>query len=253
MSAYYNEIDPFCAQWLRNLITDGHIASGDVDERSICDVQPNDLIGYEQCHFFAGIGVWSHALRQAGWADDKEIWTGSCPCQPFSVAGKSKGIEDERHLWPEMFRLVDERKPAIVVGEQVASKDGLEWLDLVQTDLEESGYAFGAADLCAAGFGAAHIRQRLYWLGSNSCDIGISGQGNAKGASKIRQRRKNSPLDLQQVFGNPFVDGGNWPKPILRKGIDEFANWVGRIRAYGNALHGETATNFIEAVMECVP
>ncbi|MEY6762944.1 DNA cytosine methyltransferase, partial [Kluyvera ascorbata] len=56
MSAYYNEIDPFAAQWLRNLIASGHIAPGEVDERSIEDVTPDDLRGFTQCHFFAGIG-----------------------------------------------------------------------------------------------------------------------------------------------------------------------------------------------------
>ena len=66
MPAYYNEIDPYAAQWLRNLIAAGHIAPGVVDERSIEDVHPSDLRGFEQCHFFAGIGVWSLALRRAG-------------------------------------------------------------------------------------------------------------------------------------------------------------------------------------------
>ena len=98
--AYYNEFNPYAAQWLRNLIDAGLIAPGDVDNRSIEDVTPADLLGYTQCHFFAGIGVWSAALRGAGWADDRPVWTGSCPCQPFSSAGKGAGFADERHLWP---------------------------------------------------------------------------------------------------------------------------------------------------------
>lgn len=167
---YYNEIDPYAAQWLRNLIAAGHIAPGDVDERSIEDVQPDDLSPYTQCHFFAGIGVWSHALRLAGWDDDRPVWTGSCPCQPFSAAGKGRGTSDERHLWPAFHHLIRERGPAIVFGEQVASKDGLGWLDLVQADMEATGYAFGAVDTCAAGFGAPHWRQRLYFAAERLAD-----------------------------------------------------------------------------------
>ena len=87
MPAYYNENNRFAAQWLRNLIAAGDIAPGDVDERSITEVRPDDLRGYTQCHFFAGIGGWSAALRLAGWPDDRPVWTGSCPCQPFSAAG----------------------------------------------------------------------------------------------------------------------------------------------------------------------
>jgi DNA (cytosine-5)-methyltransferase 1 len=128
-------------------------------------VQPSDLRGYTQAHFFAGLGGWAYALRLAGWPDDREVWTGSCPCQPFSDAGKRKGTADERHLWPDFHRLIAECSPATVFGEQVASKDGLAWLDTVSTDMENAGYAFGAADLCAAGVGAPHIRQRLWFVG----------------------------------------------------------------------------------------
>ena len=164
MTAYYNEIDPYAAQWLRNLITAGLIAPGDVDERDIRLVEPGDLLGYDQCHFFAGIGVWSYALRQAGWPDDQPVWTGSCPCQPFSIARKQQGFGDERHLWPDFHRLISQRQPSVVFGEQVSSQDGLAWLQLVQTDMEASGYAFGAMDTCAAGVGAPHIRQRLFFV-----------------------------------------------------------------------------------------
>lgn len=175
MTAYYNEIDPNAAQWLRNLIHAGHIAPGIVDERSIEDVFPSDLRGFTQCHFFAGIGVWSHALRQAEWSDDRPVWTGSCPCQPFSAAGKGAGFDDERHLWPAFQHLIKECKPAIVLGEQVASKDSDPWIDLVHTDLEALGYAFGAIPFPSAGIGAPHIRDRLYWV-ADSAGTGLQGR-----------------------------------------------------------------------------
>ncbi|OSN02949.1 methyltransferase [Lonsdalea britannica] len=162
--AYYNEIDPFAAQWLRNLIEQGLIAPGIVDERSILDVTPSDLEGFKQCHFFAGIGGWSYALRQAGWPDDKPVWTGSCPCQPFSSAGAGDGLSDPRHLWPVFGRLIAECRPTTVFGEQVASKVVEHWIDLVQDDLETVGYAFGAVAFPAAGVGAPHIRDRTYWV-----------------------------------------------------------------------------------------
>ncbi|CAM3754216.1 DNA cytosine methyltransferase [Bordetella bronchialis] len=165
MAAYYNEIDPYAAQWLRNLIAAGHIAPGDVDKRSIEDVHPDDLRSYTQCHFFAGLGAWSYALRRAGWPDDRPVWTGSCPCQPFSAAGKGAGFDDERHLWPAWHHLIAQRRPAVVFGEQVASKDADPWIDLVQDDLEALGYAVGAVPFPSAGVGAPHIRDRLYWVG----------------------------------------------------------------------------------------
>lgn len=163
-TAYYNENNPFAAAWLQNLIDADCIAPGVVDTRSIEEVTANDLKGFTQCHFFAGIGVWSYALRCAGWPDSRPVWTGSCPCQPFSQSGKRRGFNDPRHLWPTWRQLIKECAPYVIFGEQVASKDGLTWFDVVQLDLEKAEYAVAVVDLCAAGFGAPHIRQRLFWV-----------------------------------------------------------------------------------------
>ena len=183
MTNYYNEIDPFAAQWLRELINAGLIGDGDVDERSIEDIKPDELVGYTQCHFFAGIGVWALALRNAGWPDNRPVWTGSCPCQPFSAAGKSGRFDDERHLWPAWQWLVEQCRPSVVIGEQVASKAAEPWLDLVQDDLEALGYAFGAVAFPSAGVGAPHIRDRAYWVGHSdeSGSQGYTGNGGAEG------------------------------------------------------------------------
>lgn len=167
--AYYNEHDDFAASWLEELIRDGLIAPGVVDRRDIQDVLPSELKHFTQCHFFAGIGVWSLALRLSGWADDRPVWTGSCPCQPFSAAGKGDGFDDERHLWPAFHWLIANGKPADVpvLGEQVASKDGRAWFDLVSNDMESLGHACGAVDTSAAVVGAPFIGQRLYWLAAS--------------------------------------------------------------------------------------
>ena len=183
MAAYYNEIDPYAADWLRNLIKAGHIADGVVDDRSISDVRPEEIKEFTQCHFFAGIGIWSHALRGAVWDDDRPVWTGSCPCQPFSQSGTRKGMLDERHLWPHWQHLIAQCRPSTIFGEQVASKDGLGWLDLVQADMEGEDYAFGAFDLCAAGFGAPHIRQRL-WFVADTDNAGPQGRVSGRSDSE---------------------------------------------------------------------
>lgn len=164
MTAFYSDNDARACAWLRELVANGHISEGVVDERSITELTGADLAGYERVHLFAGIGGWDYALRLAGWPAGVPVWTGSCPCQPFSCAGARRGTDDARHLWPEMRRLVDECRPPIVFGEQVASAAGREWLAGVRADLEGLGYAVGSADLCAACVGAPHIRQRLCWV-----------------------------------------------------------------------------------------
>ena len=162
---YYNDNDPKSAERLRQLVSAGLIPDGYVDQRSVLDITPDDLAPYTQCHFFAGIGGWPLALAMAGISPDTRLWTGSCPCQPFSAAGQRRGTDDERHLWPVFRDLIAQCKPPIVFGEQVASADGRTWLSTVRSEMEGLGYAVGAADLCAAGVGAPHPRQRLWFVG----------------------------------------------------------------------------------------
>lgn len=258
MPAYYNEIDPYAAQWLRNLIAAGHIAPGDVDQRSIADVRSDDLKGYEQCHFFAGIGGWSLALRLAGWLDARPVWTGSCPCQPFSIAGKQRGSDDERHLWPAFFDLIRECRPASVFGEQTSGTAGLAWLDHVCADLEDAGYAAAAANLCAASVGAPHIRQRLYWVAHT----------DAPGRSEQRKHwlRENGDaqpgLDADGCGANGGGVGDAWggidwiecsdgkarpTQPGLFPLAYGIPHRVGRLRAFGNAVVPQVAAVFIQA------
>ncbi|NCX94416.1 MAG: DNA cytosine methyltransferase [Gammaproteobacteria bacterium] len=204
MTAYYNEFDPFAAAWLRELIKGGYIADGEVDERDIKDVQPSDLRRFKQCHFFAGIGGWSLALRLAGWSDDREVWTGSCPCQPFSSAGRQKGKTDDRHLWPVWERLIGECKPATIFGEQVASAIAHGWLDDVYQGLESQGYAVGASVLPACSVGAPHKRDRLWFVGESNHARSQSG----KQAAKIMGHR-NTFVATSGIMGNRQHNGSH--------------------------------------------
>ncbi|MEX6088841.1 DNA cytosine methyltransferase [Raoultella planticola] len=227
-SAYYNEIDPFAAQWLRNLITGGHIAPGEVDERSIEDVTPDDLRGFTQCHFFAGIGVWSHSLRLAGWPDDRLVWTGSCPCQPFSAAGKGDGFADERHLWPHFFHLISERRPQHVFGEQVAAGNANAWFDLVQADLEGLEYAFGLVPFTSASIGAPHIRERAYWVANANHRVSDKGETLRSGRDAVLDGSSTNRLGnanvarLEGLSGNDGAAG--WERatgPVAAPGVHD--------------------------------
>lgn len=270
--AYYNESDAQKAAWLRELIARDLIAPGDVDERSICDVRPDDLRGYRQCHFFAGIGIWSYALRLAGWEDEREVWTGSCPCQPFSAAGKGEAFNDERHLWPEFFRLIEARRPECVFGEQVSSIDGLTWFDAVQADLDRALYTVGCIDTCAASVGAPHQRHRLYWVADGTferlanADSLQSQQSSWEGAGAIGA---SSGRSFSESSGRGPVNGfwrsADWvltrpqrvgDRPGLRpveSGSFPLASGatsrVGRLRGYGDGIVAEVAKTFIQAYL----
>jgi len=279
MTAYYNEIDPYAAQWLRNLISAGHIAPGDVDERSIVDVQPDDLRGYTQCHFFAGIGGWSHALRLAGWADDRPVWTGSCPCQPFSAAGKQEGFEDPRHLWPQLKRIIEKRLPPVFFGEQVASATA--WLDLVRRDLVAMGYAMGAIPVEAASAGADHLRDRFWFVadydlqcpgeereqrGGELCGAGGAAEDHVRVLSNMqgerRHRVEDTPepsrwngLEVVRFGSRKYLEfpNGKWrhvPPPGVRWLGNGVPSRVAKLRAFGNAIDPRPAAEVIAAYLD---
>lgn len=199
--------------FLGNLLLTHTKCDGEKGDRDIRDVTPIELSKFDQCHFFAGIGLWSVAARAAGIADDRPFWSASCPCQPFSTAGARGGTDDDRHLWPHFFWLAYQCRPAAVVGEQVATKDGLGWLDLVCADMEGSNYAGGAFDLCSAGIGAPNIRQRLYMLWLDACRLGDASSSGSQGRAQRGEDRPDESRGARDAglagSGEPsgMVDG----------------------------------------------
>jgi DNA (cytosine-5)-methyltransferase 1 len=204
---YYNEKDTFAVEWLLQLIKGGHIADGLVDDRSIEDVTPNDLKGFTQCHFFAGIGGWSLALRLAGWPDDQPVWTGSCPCQPFSTAGKGGGFADERHLWPAFHWLIKQCRPSVIIGEQVEAAIKHGWLDLVQDDLEGEDYAVATTSLPAASTGAPQGRPRIFWVG-DCYGKGLAQWGETETRADSGQFKWGTTQSGGALSGVALSDGG---------------------------------------------
>lgn len=286
MKVFYNENNAAAANWLRNLEAAGKISPGVINEQSITELKAESTAPIS--HFFAGIGGWDYALRLAGWPAELPVWTGSCPCQPFSVAGKREGVNDERHLWPVFRELIRERNPPVVFGEQVASSDGRVWLAGVRSDLEAMGYAVGAADLCAAGIGAPHIRQRLYWVARRlehmpSEQEGVPGQpreqrdatlrladmqqqrleGQSRDGDNRSQPGRLDPLEIGSVAESrrpspwdrydlvPCADG---KARRIESGTFPLANGISKrmdkLRGYGNAIVPQVAAEFIKAAMD---
>jgi DNA (cytosine-5)-methyltransferase 1 len=224
VKAYYNEIDRYCCDWLQNLMDGGHITPGRIDDRSIADVSPDDVRGYERVHFFAGIAGWDYALDLAQWSGP--VWTGSCPCQPFSPAaqGRQNRRQDTvRHLWPHWRRLISQLTPVTVFGEQIAQAG--DWFDEVCDDMEALDYSIGAAVLPACSVGLDHARPRLYFV----C------HPNRNGKSEL-------PIN-GQMAGMPKHQGDT-AEVVQTDGIP---GRVGRLRAYGNALVPQVAAEFIAA------
>lgn len=236
MTVYYNEIDPYAAQWLRNLIAGGHLPAGDVDTRSIVDVSSVDLIGYAQCHFFAGIGGWPLALRIAGWPDEKPIWTGSPPCQDHSVAGSvwnvRAGIEGKRGaLVRPWLAFIGEHEPSDVLFENVPGIAPA--LAEIEGRLESFGYSLSRSERSSADIGAPHLRRRVWRFAHRDGE----------------RRQERWPPGPRSSYSDPrrAPPGDVWVASARRScGLDDgFPARVAAVRAYGNAIDPWAAASVI--------
>lgn len=263
MAAYYNEADAYRADWLRNLIARGLIEDGEVDSRSIVDVDPADVAGFTHCHFFAGIGGWAYAADLAAWPRDRELWTGSTPCQPFSRAGLQRGTHDARHLWPYLFDLVRARRPACFMAEQVVGAVGTYWLDGVLRDLEAIAYAAWPVVIPACAVNAPHRRERL-WLVADT-DEGrrkASARPNPLATTARRKSTRRHKPTVQLAARRSFdawrdaesVIGHDGKTRRVKRGVPLLAHGlpgrVAQVRAFGDSLVPQVAAEVIAAYLE---
>ena len=138
---------------------------------------------------------------EADGIESPDIITGGFPCQPFSVAGKQKGTNDDRHLWPEMFRIIKAFKPRFVIGENVPGivniQDGVVF-ETVCTDLESQGYEVQPFNIPAAAVGAPHQRKRIWIIATLADSVSnderreISRSDEEKGRVQEEHRSKDS-------------------------------------------------------------
>lgn len=226
---------------------------------------------------------WPLALQLAGWPSNKPVWTGSCPCQPFSSAGKGLGDKDERHLWPVFFDLIRQCRPEYVFGEQVASAIGKGWLDGISADLAEENYTCGAVVLGAHSVGAPHRRPRLYWVASRPgkrlerpTRQELQGGGiqlPANGCRLVQPdsdgREAGSPATTGTRHGGSVDAAGFWSdhqliqcrdgktrriplEPAFFPLASRVPARVVRLRGYGNAIVPQVAAEFIASYLDII-
>ncbi|BAD65383.1 site-specific DNA-methyltransferase [Shouchella clausii KSM-K16] len=209
-----------------------------------------------------------------------ELITGGFPCQPYSVAGKRKGTEDDRDLWPEMFRIIEEIRPTWVVGENVANFANME-LDRTLFDLESIGYKGRAFVLPAAAVEAPHERMRTFIV-SHSNSVRRNDRGNNRQERQIqgerhRNDKKNQPewfgrldraREVRAVFPNTNVERkgenynqqftgfceehrGRWAvEPDVGRVAHGVSNRVDRIKGLGNAVVPQQIYPIFETIMK---
>ena len=233
MTALYVDTDPFACEWTENLIAAGHVAPGEVWNRDVWDIVPDELEPYTQVHLFSGIAVWSHALRCAGWPDDREVWTASCPCTPFSSAGARRGFADERHAWPAVLHLVAARRPRCILGEQVA--EARDWYELVAEDLRGYGYEVAGLDTSASLLGFPD-RERIFFAADTD------GEGECAGAVDAEVAGIRTAAD---VLAHERDDA-----PGVRAVSDGPPSRMAMLRSYGNALCAPQAEAFIRSYLD---
>ena len=148
---------------------------------------------------FSDIKELNYETLKANGINNIDIITGGYPCQPFSVAGRKKGEQDPRHLWPEYFRLVKELRPTWVIGENVSGhiKQGL---DTVLEDLESEGYSTRTFSISASSIGANHKRERVWILANSGRSLREGSELGRENENEIRKENANQSERSSSAF-----------------------------------------------------
>ncbi len=189
-----------------------------------------------------------------------DVISGGFPCQPFSVAGKQAGKEDDRYLWPEMLRIISELTPRWVIGENVPGILRIAAADVVQ-DLERAGYNVVLFDFEAAAVGAFHRRERIAFIGEQAGAMENAGGQGLCGAKGCGQRSENvpnaesakCPRGRTEAWGRwPESGCGRWwaAEPDVGRVANGVPNRVDRLKCLGNAVVPQQFSPIFRAIAE---
>lgn len=179
------------------------------------------------------------------------VLTGGFPCQPFSLAGQRRGSEDDRHLWPEMFRIITIIRPAWVLGENVPGLIDL-GLDGVLSDLDTIGYTSQPFVVPACAVGARHRRNRL-WIVAHGDSLGCNVSGPENHARRLAETEgKGRMLNTDGSAEVPVWSPITWPsEPTMGRMVDGVSRRMDGIRGLGNSIVPEIAFRFLTMMVEC--
>lgn len=172
-----------------------------------------------------------------------DLITGGFPCQPFSVAGKRRGSKDDRHLWPEMLRVIGESKPAWVIGENVPGIINME-LDRVLSDLESIGYSVWPFVIPACAIGSFHRRNRVWIVASNTHYQ--RREGGVGGMCEVSPDGYASSSSFQRAW-SPWSKN-SLSSPRICRAVDGIPNRMDRLKGLGNAIVPQVAYELIKMI-----
>lgn len=188
--------------------------------------------------------------------DTIDIVSGGFPCQPFSIAGKRRGTDDDRDLWPEMFRIIKEIRPHWIVGENVANFANME-LDRTLSDLESEGYETRAFVFPAAAVGAPHQRMRTFIVAnadSKRWDCLEKGQANRRhrqySESDASQGRQEEVWSTAVHVLSTGAELLSQPSSQLRRNDDGLSSGMDRLKCVGNAVMPQQILPIFQAIVE---